>query len=95
MSVAPASILLTGAGSGIGLNVLTQLLEKNASTRVQVLTLFPTPELTALEEKYGKSRLNTVYGDACDVCPRWHLTEHAVRCAHLFRRGANSDHFAD
>ncbi|EXJ96385.1 hypothetical protein A1O1_01511 [Capronia coronata CBS 617.96] len=61
------TVLLTGAGSGIGLNVLGQLLEKHSGTRVQVLTLFPTPELTALEQKYGPSCLNTVYGDACDT----------------------------
>lgn len=60
-------ILLTGAGSGIGLCVLNQLLEKQATPRIQILTLCPTPELTALETKYGKTQLNTVYGDACDV----------------------------
>ncbi|KIW20429.1 hypothetical protein PV08_01004 [Exophiala spinifera] len=60
-------VLLTGAGSGIGLCVLTQLLEKQPSPRVQVLTLCPTPELTALETKYGKTQLNVVYGDACNT----------------------------
>ncbi|KAK7890167.1 hypothetical protein LTR67_008633 [Exophiala xenobiotica] len=66
MSTAPV-ILLSGAGSGIGLNVLTQLLEKQPTPRIQVLTLCPTAELTTLEERYGKSYLNTVYGDACDT----------------------------
>ncbi|KAI0133808.1 hypothetical protein BJ170DRAFT_175796 [Xylariales sp. AK1849] len=56
-------VLLTGAGSGIGLVVLCRLL-KVYNARVVVLTLSPTPELTAVEEEYGKSRLVTVYGDA-------------------------------
>ncbi|KAJ9637635.1 hypothetical protein H2204_004784 [Knufia peltigerae] len=61
------AVLLTGAGSGIGLCVLTQLLEKQPTPRIQVLTLCPTPELTALETKYGRTQLKTVYGDACDT----------------------------
>lgn len=61
------AVLLTGAGSGIGLCVLTQLLEKQPTPRIQVLTLCPTPELTALETMYGRTQLKTVYGDACDV----------------------------
>lgn len=64
----PASILLTGAGSGIGLSVLEQLLEKQPCPRIQVLTLAETPELTALEQQHGKSVLNCVYGDATEVC---------------------------
>ncbi|KAL2421171.1 hypothetical protein ABEF95_004505 [Exophiala dermatitidis] len=60
------TILLTGAGSGIGLSVLTQLLQKHPGTRIQVLTLIPTAELAALEKQYGNSCLNTVYGDVCD-----------------------------
>jgi NAD(P)-dependent dehydrogenase (short-subunit alcohol dehydrogenase family) len=59
-------VLLTGAGSGIGLTVLSKLL-KDYSAKVAVLTLCPTPELTAIMDEYGPSRLVTVYGDACKV----------------------------
>jgi NAD(P)-dependent dehydrogenase (short-subunit alcohol dehydrogenase family) len=59
-------VLLTGAGSGIGLTVLPKLL-KSYNAKVVVLTLCPTDELTAVVEEYGPSRLVTVYGDACKV----------------------------
>ncbi len=58
-------VLLTGAGSGIGLIVAAKLLAHH-DARIQVLTLMETPELSALEKEY-QGRISSVYGDATDV----------------------------
>ncbi|KAH8901133.1 NAD(P)-binding protein [Thozetella sp. PMI_491] len=57
-------VLLTGGRSGLGLSVLTRLLE-SYDTKAVVLAFCATPELTALGAEYGKPRLTIVYGDAC------------------------------
>jgi len=55
-------VLLTGGGSGIGLKATEMLLEI-PDTAVAVLTLFSTPELSKLQETYGKDRLLIITGD--------------------------------
>ncbi len=59
-------VLLTGGGSGIGLKATEMLLE-TPDTVVAVLTLFSTPELSKLEEVYGKDRLLLITGDVTVV----------------------------
>jgi NAD(P)-dependent dehydrogenase (short-subunit alcohol dehydrogenase family) len=60
-------VLLTGGGTGVGLETVKQLLGQTTTTRVSVLTLAVTPELKALEGNFGSGRLLIVEGDATVV----------------------------